>query len=83
MDVHAFLVSILLKMYLFSHNIRYLLNIVQHTLNKGYQSIMVLVHKTPPLFLFKCLYQVRKSAVMYLCVRGINFASFYDFGIGF
>ena len=50
MDVHAFLVSILLKMYLFSHNIRYLLNIVQHTLNKGYQSIMVLVHKTPPLF---------------------------------
>jgi hypothetical protein len=38
---------------------------------------------TPPTFVLYAFNQPGKWAVMYLCVRGINFASLYDFDISF
>jgi hypothetical protein len=34
-------------------------------------------------FVLRCLYQSRKMRIMYLCVRGIDVASFWDFSVGF
>ena len=30
-----------------------------------------------------CLYEARKWEIMYLCVSGIDYASFYEFSFGF
>jgi hypothetical protein len=38
---------------------------------------------TPPTFVLYAFNKPGKWAVMYLCVRGINFASLYDFDISF
>jgi len=37
----------------------------------------------PTTFYWSCYAKQEKNAVIYLYVRGINYASFYDFSIGF
>ena len=53
--------------------------------NKHTQSYFIWAHKTrltgPSLL--KCLIKSEQWVIMYLCVRGIEFSSFYDFSIGF